>query len=115
MWPSAESSQGRIRSMPEDPVVAGPSIEEIDAAANVLREFWDHDGRFLAGDAVAYSHFAFGIADMFRMDAPFEFFPEYLGVLEEGLGYSASPYRDREAIAQRLIAAMQQARQPEDR
>lgn len=90
--------------------VIRPSAAEVAAAAGVLREFWDHDGRFVAGDAVAYAEWGFGIADMIKMGAPFEAIPDYLSFLEEKLGERPSPYEKRKEIAQRLIAAVKQAR-----
>ncbi|MCR4339276.1 MAG: hypothetical protein NUW01_05230 [Gemmatimonadaceae bacterium] len=92
--------------------VTRPSTAEVAAAASVLREFWDHDGRFVAGDAVAYAEWGFGIADMVKTGAPFDAFPKYLSVLEEQLGYPASAYENRKEIAQRLIAAVKQVRHP---
>ena len=83
-----------------------PTHAQTVAAATVLAQDWDADGRIAGGLATSYAEWGFGIADMIGNEAPLDSVVEYLGVLEEQLGVDRSSLTRRISLAERLYAAV---------
>jgi len=83
-----------------------PTHAQTVAAATVLAQDWDADGRIAGGLATSYAEWGFGIADMIGNEAPLDAVVEYLGVLEEQLGVERSSAAQRLTLAERLYAVV---------